>query len=105
MAEMEALVANVSLYSDRGREEFHWWEFAKQNGMAVQLLHEHNLTFDVIPAYEINMLRPDGHTQRYRFKELDCLHNCALSGKVTVYNQILLQLLKLRQNNNTKEAS
>jgi hypothetical protein len=105
---MEAHIANISLYSKFGRGKFHWWDFAHQNSLAVETLREKlvdnssigsgdAMVMDVMPAYEINILRPDQHTLSNRTDEIDCLHNCALAGKTTVYNQLLLHLMKLRK--------
>jgi hypothetical protein len=108
VAVMEAHIANISLYSKFGRGKFHWWDFAHQNSLAVETLREKlvdnssigsgdAMVMDVMPAYEINILRPDQHTLSHRIDEIDCLHNCALAGKTTVYNQLLLHLMKLRK--------
>ena len=52
----------------------------------------HNNTFDIIDAYDLNVLRPDEH----RAHQGDCLHNC-YPGKMDVYNQLLLHFLKMRR--------
>ena len=57
-----------------------------------QDLSRHNNTFDIIDAYDINILRPDEH----RAHQGDCLHNC-YPGKMDVYNQLLLHFLKMRR--------
>lgn len=104
VAAMEAHIANLSLYSKFGQGKFHWWDFAHQNSLAVERLREKlsvdnssSAELDVMPAYEINILRPDLHTLSNRTDETDCLHNCALAGKTTVYNQLLLHLMRLRK--------
>lgn len=97
IAAMEAHIANLSLYSRYGRGKFHWWDFSRQNSLVVDLLQEWVSVDNIMPAYDINILRPDQHTMENRSNEIDCLHNCGVSGKVTVYNQLLLQMMKLRK--------
>jgi hypothetical protein len=48
------------------------------------------LSYQVIDAYHLNMLRPDEH----RVHTNDCLHNC-YPGKMDVLNQLLLHFLKM----------
>jgi GDSL/SGNH-like Acyl-Esterase family found in Pmr5 and Cas1p len=86
---MQARVENRSAY-DNVTMDYHWYDFAHQNELALQMLQASNLSYRIIPAYEINMLRPDDH----RAHQGDCLHNC-YPGKMDVYNQILLHYLAL----------
>lgn len=105
LAEMEALVQNRSLYPALGRKghTFNWWEFQHQNQMVVSLLKESGIQFDILPAYEINMLRPDAHHGTFKKGVIDCMHSCEPSSKGAVYNQILLHL-QVMQSQATKPA-
>jgi hypothetical protein len=113
---MEQLIANMSMYDNRTKG-YHWYDYQHQNRMVVDLLQKKlkNLdtassegssvdrrgdgygsylgnTFDIIDAYDINVLRPDEH----RAHQGDCLHNC-YPGKMDVYSQLLLHFLKMRR--------
>jgi hypothetical protein len=102
--DMEALVANRSLYNSLGKNaaNFNWWLFKHQNELAMKLIQEaassspFPILYDFMPAYEINILRPDAHHARKKKGTLDCLHSCEPGSKATVYNQILLHLFRLR---------
>jgi len=58
-----------------------------------------------LDAYFIGILRPDGHRlnklvrQKNGTQEIinDCLHNCYETGKLDVYNQLVLHYLRLHQ--------
>jgi len=63
----------------------------KHQNELVLLALNCSLDFDLLHAYEINLLRPDDH-----YKKGDCLHSC-LPEKVAVYNQVLLHLMLLNQ--------
>ena len=52
-----------------------------QNQLMLDAFSKSGLTYQVIDAYDINILRPDQHT--------DCLHSC-YPGKMDVYSQLLL---------------
>jgi hypothetical protein len=54
---MEARVENRSNYPGVW-STFHFWEFKRQNGLILELLRQSGLNYAVLPAYEINMLRP-----------------------------------------------
>ena len=81
--EMEALIANRSNYAPG--KEFHWWDMKHQNQLMLDAFSKSGLTYQVIDAYDINILRPDQHR--------DCLHSC-YPGKMDVYNQLMLHFLK-----------
>ena len=83
--EMEALVANRSNYAPGKEQQFHWWDMKHQNQLMLDAFSKSGLTYQVIDAYDINILRPDQHR--------DCLHSCYL-GKIDVYNQLMLHFLK-----------
>lgn len=83
-AEMEAVVNTPSYYSGR-RSQHHWMDFQHQNELMLSLLSDSTLRYDVIRAYDVNLLRPDGTP--------DCLHNCEMNGKMEFYNDNLLHIL------------
>jgi hypothetical protein len=97
ISDMEAWIGNLSNYvtdapTVRGKKTqnerlFYWWRYKFQNELAVSALRESSLSFQVLDAYDINILRPDRH------RGLDCLHSC-YPGKMDVYNQMLLHYLK-----------
>lgn len=93
--EMEAWIANLSHYLP-DQQNYHWWDFARQNGLVLDLLNKSlgdlGSFYNVIDAYEINVLRPDDHVGKHG----DCFHNCQ-PGKTMVYNQILLHYLTRQQ--------
>lgn len=101
--EMEALVATTesSVYNDSVVHwgAYDWASFKRQNKMFVSLLQLSGLDFDVMPAYEINILRPDNHVllpPNTTADKIDCLHS-RYPGKMGVYNQLLLHLILVRQ--------
>jgi len=90
--EMEANVADMSFYKGGTRTSvpargFHWWDFQHQNELMIQAFSESGLAYEVMDAYDINILRPDKH------RGSDCLHSC-YPGKMEVYNQLTLHILK-----------
>jgi len=89
MALMEQRVANLSFY-DNKTINYHWYDYQHQNKLVLQLLKESGVEYNVIDAYDLNMLRPDLH----RAHQDDCLHNC-YPGKMDVYSQILLHFLRI----------
>mmetsp|Transcript_38431 Transcript_38431/g.92648 ORF Transcript_38431/g.92648 Transcript_38431/m.92648 type:complete len:424 (-) Transcript_38431:448-1719(-) len=85
---------------------YNWWNYNKMNKLIVdtfQAFKEHHahadngdntpFQFNELPAYDVNLLRPDGHVALRSGKKLDCLHNCD-PGVVDVYNVLLLHLLR-----------
>jgi hypothetical protein len=98
LEDMEARVENRSNYPGVW-STFHYWEFKRQNELILELLRQSGLNYSVLPAYEINMLRPDEHAGENAAKPgnnyaADCLHSC-LPGKIGVYNQILAHSLRI----------
>lgn len=105
--EMEELVASATKSSSRNDSmvvswgAFNWASFKRQNEMFISLL-EHSvpgLEFDVMPAYEISILRPDDHVLLPPNKtadKIDCLHS-RYPGKIGVYNRLLLHVILMRQ--------
>jgi hypothetical protein len=89
---MESLVESRSSYTDETMWDYHWQDFKHQNNLILDLLQQYSastgLQYEVIDAYEINILRPD----RHRWHQNDCLHSC-YPGKMDVYNQLLLHYL------------
>jgi hypothetical protein len=92
LLEMEAWISNRSNY-DNHTIGYHWYDYKHQNELILNML-EHSLKFnyDVIDAYNINILRPDEH----RAHQSDCLHNC-YPGKMDVYSRLLLHFLNRRR--------
>jgi hypothetical protein len=93
---MESFLANFSNYKglDAGKtsplSEFHWWNFKRQNTLMLDALNNSGFVFQVMDAYDINILQTDLH----RFPIGDCLHSC-YPGKMDVYSQLLSHLLQL----------
>ena len=88
LQEMEAWINNPNNY-DNITINYHWYDFAHQNKLILQLLSDAQLSLTVLPAYHINSLRPDLH----RSHQNDCLHNC-YPGVMDVYSQLLGHFLK-----------
>ena len=84
---MRALVNDLQQYNSTTLP-FHWYDFEHQNNLVVQLFRQSQLNVTVLPAYHVNLLRPDLH----RINSQDCLHNC-YPGKMDVYSQMLLHFL------------
>jgi hypothetical protein len=106
VTEIENMVANLSLYTNKGRTEgrgpgaggYHWWDFKHQNAIALKMMNESlTIPYEILPAYDINILRPDEHKAWNKFRNADCMHSCPGSSKLTVLNQILFQLMKIRK--------
>jgi hypothetical protein len=86
--DMEAWIGNRSNYDEeKSKWKFHWWRFTFQNELAITALLDSSLQFQVLDAYDINILRPDLHRGK------DCLHSC-FPGKMDVYNRMLLHYMK-----------
>ena len=62
LSEMEALVQKGAAHG------WGWDKFKDQNAIAVNMLIDAGLDVDVMDAYKVNILRPDGH------RPGDCLH-------------------------------
>ena len=102
---MEALINDLSNYNNR-TIKYKWFEYKNQNEMVVDFLTKHpyfsqeastNFFFEIMDAYDLNVLRPDEH----RAHQGDCLHNC-YPGKMDVYSQLLIHFLKQqRQDSDT----
>lgn len=93
---IEAHIKSRLNYDDERTWEYHWQDYDHQNQLVLHLLQEYaaatGLQYQVIDAYALNVLRPDGH----RWHQDDCLHNC-YPGKMDVYNQLLLHFLKMQR--------
>jgi hypothetical protein len=63
LSEMEALVQTGAI------KGYNWEKFKDQNAIAVKMLIDAGLDVDVMDAYKVNILRPDGHAG-----PRDCLH-------------------------------
>ena len=79
---------------------YNWWAFAAQDQVITDLFDEAlrnasapRFAFDVLRAYDVNVLRPDAHVGAK-----DCLHNCD-PGAVDVYSTLLLHLMRLHFQN------
>jgi hypothetical protein len=96
LAEIEGGMGRKS-FTVPPKKNYWWSEFKHQNILALLAL-SHSLDYDILPAYEINLLRPDDHKKRD-----DCLHSC-VPGKAAVYNQALLHLMLLHQQDETTNA-
>ena len=70
---------------------YNWPLFRHQNKLIEDALSNSNIEFEMLDAYHLNVLRPDGH--RIAFD--DCLHSC-LNSNLDVYAQILLHILQRR---------
>jgi hypothetical protein len=89
---MEHIVEDLQNYNETTLA-YHWYDFEHQNQIILRMLQEatssnNGLNYSVIPAYHMNMRRPDLH----RTHQQDCLHNC-YPGKMDVYSQMLLHLM------------
>ena len=71
--------------------EWKWPLFQHQNELVENALTKSNIDYEMLDAYDINILRPDAHRVGFN----DCLHNC-LNSKLDVYSQILLHILQRR---------
>lgn len=95
VAIMESHIESRANYNET-TWKYHWQDFSRQNELVLQLLQGYSiatgLRYEVIDAYALNVLRPDGH----RWHQDDCLHNC-YPGKMDVYNQLLLHFLKMQR--------
>lgn len=96
---MESLVESRHSYTNETLWNYHWQDFKYQNQLVLDLFQQFSTTtglqYEIIDAYELNMLRPD----RHRWHQNDCLHNC-YPGKMDVYNQLLLHFLTATRSNN-----
>lgn len=91
-AAMEAHVENLSNY-DEYTMKFHWYDFRRQNEAVVEEFRRAKLnSFEVIDAYDFNILRPDEH----RAHQGDCLHSC-YPGKMDVFNDMVLHYLRMQR--------
>ncbi|GKY92935.1 hypothetical protein MPSEU_000262500 [Mayamaea pseudoterrestris] len=94
LQQMRDIVNDLRNY-DRTTLSYHWQDFERQNNLVLKMLSEaaSNSTsvfnYTILPAFEVNMLRPDLH----RTRDEDCLHNC-YPGKMDVYTQMLFHFLK-----------
>ena len=80
--EMEDLVANLTWYPLKGGKRGHWWKFKEQNLLMMESLNKSGLGFEVIPSYDVHILRPDSHKSLVPPQgEIDCLHHCLLYVK------------------------
>lgn len=92
LLEMERLVANQSMYNKPSQyTKFGWWAMKHQNRIAKEKFASSNLSYAVIDAYDLQILRPDLHLGQ----EGDCVHNFEMT-KQPVINQIFLHILKSR---------
>ena len=91
LLEMERLVANQSMYNTPSEyTKLGWWAMKHQNLIAKEIFASSNLSYAVIDAYDLQILRPDLH-----LGPGDCVHNFEMT-KQPVINQIFLHILKSR---------
>lgn len=88
ISQMESLIENLNNYNSTTKK-YRWYEFRAQNNAVLDMLSSLGMAYEIIDAYDINILRPDLH----RKHQGDCLHNC-YPGKMDVYSQLLLHYLK-----------
>lgn len=77
--EMEALVQTAKNIHQIDYQKGHWWDFKEQNEIIIKALKVSNISYDIMPAYHVNILRPDLHqlyAPRQQGKKRDCLHTC-----------------------------
>ena len=98
LAYMERHVANLTLYTPL-QLTYNWHHFRRQNELALQELQRSTLQYQVLDAYHLNLLRPDGH----RIRDEDCLHSC-YPGKMDVYNTLLLHFLRMERSEQDVEV-
>lgn len=101
---MQWLVNNPAFYQQQGNLSnrphssyefqspswnFHWFDFERQNQLMLTELEQTrpSLELEILDAYPLNVLRPDGHRRN------DCLHNC-YPGSMDVYSVLLLHHLQ-----------
>lgn len=101
---MEAFVTSPRSYDNKTwKYNWKWYDFRRQNQLVLKELDDytrrHHLQYQVLDAYEINLLRPDGH----RWHQDDCLHNC-YPGKIDVYSRLLLHFLQMERTIQDSEA-
>ena len=104
LATMETWIANLSNYAYNPRAiNYHWYDYQAQNKLLLLELEKQfgppvtsmsstrsSLSYGVLDAYYLNVLRPDEH----RSHQGDCLHNC-YPGKMDVMSQLLLHFLRM----------
>ena len=71
---------------------YHWDQFKKQNDLAIKVLEESQLSYQIIDAYEVGLQRPELHVS-----EEDCLHNYDLAV-ADALNVMLLHYLHATRN-------
>jgi len=84
---------------DETLHRYGWWNFQKTDQMILNMFRNASTSlfnFDVLRAYDINILRPDAHVGSD-----DCLHNCD-PGAADVYNTMLLHLMQLHYSSSEK---
>lgn len=101
---MEAFVASPNSYdNETWKYKWKWYDFQRQNQLVQNELDDfsksNGLPYQVLDAYDINLLRPDGH----RWHQNDCLHNC-YPGKVDVYSRLLFHFLLMERTIQDAEA-
>ena len=88
---MERLVANQSMYDKPSQyTQFGWWAMKHQNLIAKEKFAQSNLSYAIIDAYDLQILRPDFH-----LGSGDCVHNYEMT-KQPVISEIFLHILKSR---------
>lgn len=91
LEEMEALIADRDRYGQfKDGNNFHWWDLKHQNDLMEHAFSESNLAFDIIDAYDMEVLRPDMHQSAE-----DCLHYC-LPGPLDTLSRAFLHVLSRR---------
>jgi len=103
--QMEAYVQSTGTISYQLRQ-YGWHNFQHQNNLILEEFQNYNqrqnaaqkplLNFEPMHAYEVNLLRPDGHVGSHIEAAGDCLHNCD-PGPADVYNVLLLHSMRLHE--------
>lgn len=85
LQEMEELVRSAQI-----SHAYKWDQFSAQNKLVVNYLRQHatNLSYEIMDAYHVNILRPDFH------RSSDCLHTCL--PKDNTYSWLIHHILQVK---------
>ncbi|GKY92926.1 hypothetical protein MPSEU_000261600 [Mayamaea pseudoterrestris] len=82
------------IQTSRQAKKYHWNDFDRQNQLIEAILQQSNVEYEMLDAYDVNILRPDNHRASLK----DCLHSC-MGSKLDVYAQLLLHILQRKRAN------
>jgi hypothetical protein len=83
--EMERI---INEHSNITQQKYYWDKFKDQNKLVLNLLRDSSLVYDIMDAYNIDILRPDAHVS-----SKDCLHTCLPGHDIySVISQHMFQL-------------